>query len=108
MRNSTAFEKTALLFGLALAELLRRVLKLHGFLDHRSHWLVRVIRTVVLLVIFSKTKMILQMVLGPLQGDMKYLPLVIQPVLFLVVFPLLLHVSKLGTFIGHVKHGKQE
>jgi len=103
MKNSTAYEKTFLGLGLLLGELLRREFGVHGYLDAQSTPLfARVIRTVLFFGIFTKVKVMLVAAIGPLTGNLKYLPLVVQPVLLLFVFPCFAHALKLGNFFGSV------
>jgi len=103
MRNSTAYEKTFLGLGLLLGELLSGVFGVHGFADGQSTTLFeRAVRTVLFFGIFSKTKNLLVAAIGPLAGNLKYLPLLVQPVLFLFVFPCLAHVTGFGKFFGRI------
>jgi len=103
MRNSTAYDKTFLGLGLLLGELLSSMFGVDGFADAQSTTLFeRTVRTVLFFGIFSKTKRLLVAVIGPLAGNLRYLPFVVQPVLFLFVFPCLAHVTGYGKFFGRI------
>jgi hypothetical protein len=108
MRNSSAFEKTALIFGLILGEIVRHLLAIHGHLDGETSYYKKVVRTVLFFGIFSKTKVLLVALLGSLTGNYKYLTLVIQPILMLVVFPLMGHLLGFGKFFGEIPTMKKK
>lgn len=103
MKNSSAFEKTALLLGLIIGEVLRKRTGLHGFLDSETPVWQRIVRGILFFALFSKARKLLSLALWMLPGyQVKYLTLVLQPVLMAFFLPLFAHLLNFGKFFGPV------
>eukprot|EP00160_Parvularia_atlantis_P015164 Unigene4189_Nuclearia_a/m.12761 Unigene4189_Nuclearia_a/g.12761 ORF Unigene4189_Nuclearia_a/g.12761 Unigene4189_Nuclearia_a/m.12761 type:complete len:339 (-) Unigene4189_Nuclearia_a:5-1021(-) len=112
MRNSSAFEKTALMIGLTGALYVRQRLGLVGDGGSDEGVVPRVVRAAATFGVLTYSKRLLKLALIPvifaeLTGPWKYLVYVVQPFLLLVVFPVLLHALQLGRFIAPFSHSKK-
>jgi len=97
MRNSSAFEKTGLILGITIGFYCWRKLFSPASDGSTPMWK-KIVRTVIFTYVFTNSKKILAMLLGPLSGNWKYLPFLVQPLLFLIFFPLIAQLFGFGNF----------